>query len=46
MHQRLTPLGNENRRTSRVMTTTTSRAVSMISSDYILNPMIDMRRRW
>jgi hypothetical protein len=33
-------------RTSRVVTTPTSRSVSMIFPDYNLNPMIDVRRRW
>jgi hypothetical protein len=33
-------------RTSRVMTTTTSRPVSMLSRSFNLNPVIDVRRRW
>ncbi len=33
-------------RTSRVVTTTTSRSVSMTQSDYNLNPVIDARPRW
>jgi hypothetical protein len=32
--------------TSRVMTTTTSRPVSMISRSYNLNPVVNVRRRW
>ena len=32
--------------TSRVMTTTTSRLVSMIFFNYNTNPVIDVRRRW
>jgi hypothetical protein len=32
--------------TSRDMTTTTSRPVSMISRIYNSNPVIDVRRRW
>ena len=33
-------------RTSRVMTTTTSRPVSRISRNYNTNSVIDVRRRW
>lgn len=33
-------------RTSRVVTTTTSRSPAMFSRNYNLNPMIDVRRRW
>jgi len=32
--------------TSRVVTTPNSRSVSMISRNYNLNPVIDVRRRW
>jgi hypothetical protein len=32
--------------TSRVVATTPSRSVSMISRSYNPNPMIDVRRRW
>jgi hypothetical protein len=35
-----------NSRTSRVMTTPTSRPISMISRNYNTNPVIDARRRW
>ena len=34
------------RLTSRDMTTTTSRPVSMISRNFTINPMIDARPRW
>jgi hypothetical protein len=37
---------NEDRRTSRAMTTTTSRPVSMIFRNYNTNPVIDVRHRW
>jgi hypothetical protein len=33
-------------RTSRVMTTPTSRTVSMILRNYNTNPVIDVRYRW
>lgn len=33
-------------RTSRVMTTTTSRSVTMLSRNYNTNPMMDVHRRW
>jgi hypothetical protein len=37
---------NEERRTNRVVTTTTSRSVSMIHRDYNPNPVIDARPHW
>jgi hypothetical protein len=37
---------NQSSRTSRDMTTTTSRPVSMFSRNYNTNPVIDARRRW
>ena len=37
---------NKENRTSRDMTTPTSRPVSMISSDHNLNPVIDVRLHW
>ena len=36
----------KDRRTSRAVTTPTSRSVSMTSSYYSLNPVIDVRSRW
>jgi hypothetical protein len=39
-------LTKKDSRKSRAVTTGSSRSVSMISPDYNLNPVFDVRRRW